>query len=157
MPLGWRPADVAEKFPVYKIKDVYDFEKYDPKVSSGLLAWSWVQMIIMLLLVSYLFGNIARIGSPGMFWYGAIIFLSIYAYTDLLDRNRYAVVWEFIKNGLALGVIYVQRDWFGISDIFPGAQYFLTGYFLISTVVCAWWVYKNQSTDKQNTLKLSQG
>jgi sterol desaturase/sphingolipid hydroxylase (fatty acid hydroxylase superfamily) len=28
MPLGWRPADVAAKYPVYKIEDVYHFEKY---------------------------------------------------------------------------------------------------------------------------------
>jgi alkylglycerol monooxygenase len=28
MPTGWRPADVAEKYPVYKIEDVYNFEKY---------------------------------------------------------------------------------------------------------------------------------
>jgi len=142
MPLGWRPADVAERFPVYKIKDVYHFDKYDPKVSTGLAAWSWVQMVVMLLLVSYLFGNIAKIGSPGMFWYGTIIFLSIYAYTELLDRSRYAVVWELLKNGLALSIIYAQKDWFGMSAILPFASSFLAAYFSISTVVCAWWVYK---------------
>jgi alkylglycerol monooxygenase len=149
MPLGWRPADVAEKFPVYKIKDVYHFEKYDPKISSGLLAWSWVQMIMMLLLVSYLFGNIAKIGSPGMFWYGAIIFLSIYAYTELLDRSKYAIVWEFLKNALALSILYVQKDWFGVSSFLPGAPYMLAAYFLLSTVICAWLVHKNLSEDKQ--------
>ena len=26
MPTGWRPADVAEKYPVFKINDVYHFE-----------------------------------------------------------------------------------------------------------------------------------
>jgi sterol desaturase/sphingolipid hydroxylase (fatty acid hydroxylase superfamily) len=140
MPLGWRPADVAEKFPVYKIKDVYHFEKYDPKVSSGLLIWSWIQVTVMLLLVSYLFGNIAKIGSPGMFWYGAVVFLSIYAYTELLDRSKYAIVWEFMKNVLALYIIYVQKDWFGISTMLPGAQYFLATYFLFSTLIYVWWV-----------------
>ena len=29
MPTGWRPDDVVEKFPVYKIEDVYNFQKYD--------------------------------------------------------------------------------------------------------------------------------
>ena len=28
MPLGWRPQDVIEQYPVYKIEDVFDFEKY---------------------------------------------------------------------------------------------------------------------------------
>jgi len=33
MPTGWRPADVAEAYPVYKIEDVYDFEKFETKYS----------------------------------------------------------------------------------------------------------------------------
>jgi sterol desaturase/sphingolipid hydroxylase (fatty acid hydroxylase superfamily) len=148
MPLGWRPSDVVDKFPVYKIKDVYHFEKYDPKASPGLIIWSWIQMIVMLLLVSYLFGNIAKIGSPGMFWYGAIIFFSIYAYTELLDRNKYAILWEFIKNSLALSIIFIQKDWFGIGTMLPGAQYILAVYFIMSTAVCAWWVYRNFAEDK---------
>lgn len=156
MPLGWRPVDVMEKFPVYKIKDVYHFEKYDPKVSSGLLIWSWVQMTMMLLLVSYLFGNIANIGSPGIFWYGGIVFLSIYAYTELLDRSKYAIIWEFLKNVLALSIIYVQGDWFGISALLPSAQYFLAAYFFLSTVICAWWVYKISSEEKHDWSDLSK-
>ncbi len=143
MPLGWRPADVAEKFPVYKIKDPYAFEKYDPNVSNGLITWTWIQLIVVLLLSSHLFGNIARIGMPGMFGYGAVIFLSIYAYTELLDKSKYAFIWEFLKNGLALGLMYFQKDWFGVSAILPGAPYFLVVYFLFSSVVCAWWVVKN--------------
>jgi alkylglycerol monooxygenase len=61
MPTGWRPADVTAKYPVYKIEDVYNFDKYDTKASTGLHIWSWVQMIVMLLFVSHLFGNIAAI------------------------------------------------------------------------------------------------
>ncbi len=78
MPTGWRPADVAEKFPAYKIEDVYNFEKYDPNYSNELLTWSWVQLTILLLTTSYLFANIAVIGSPAFFIYGLFIFLSVY-------------------------------------------------------------------------------
>jgi hypothetical protein len=91
-----------------------------------------------------------------MFWYGAIVFLSIYAYTELLDRSKYAIVWEFIKNAMALSIIYIQKDWFGVSALFPGAQYLLTGYFILSTLMCAWWVYKNLSEDQQSQLKPSR-
>ncbi|MFT3910281.1 MAG: sterol desaturase family protein [Ferruginibacter sp.] len=37
-PTGWRPADVAEKYPVYKIENVYAFEKYDTGFSKLFLA-----------------------------------------------------------------------------------------------------------------------
>ena len=156
MPLGWRPADVAEKFPVYKIKDVYHFEKYNPQVPSGLLAWSWFQMIMMLLLVAFLFGNIAKIGSPGMFWYGAVIFLMIYAFTELLDGSKYAIVWELMKGGLALSLIYIQNDWFGISGMLPGAQYFVATYFVFSILMCAWWVYKNAAEAQSSQVNPSK-
>ena len=135
MPLGWRPADVIEKLPVYKIKNVYDFEKYNPRVSSGLLVWSWVQMIVMLLSVSYLFGNIARIGAPGIFWYGAFIFLSIYAYTELLDRNKYAFVWELIKNLLCVFLIWKNHGWFGADNFFSYATVVMIIYLITSTLV----------------------
>jgi alkylglycerol monooxygenase len=137
MPLGWRPADVAERYPVYKIKDVFNFEKYDPKVSRGIIVWSWVQMIMMLLLVSYLFGNIAKIGVPGMFWYGAVIFLSIYAYTELLDKNKLAFVWELAKNILGGYLIWKNGGWFGADALFPIASQLIVAYFIVSTIVTA--------------------
>lgn len=64
---GYRPADVSQKYPVHKIEDVYNFPKYDPGASLALQVWSWIQLVVLLLLISYLFGNIAAIGSPGMF------------------------------------------------------------------------------------------
>ena len=42
MPLGWRPADVIEKYPVKKIEDVYDFEKYDTPATKGMLVYLWI-------------------------------------------------------------------------------------------------------------------
>ncbi|MBS1506225.1 MAG: sterol desaturase family protein [Bacteroidetes bacterium] len=148
MPLGWRPADVVQKYPVYKIEDVYHFEKYAPKIPSGLVAWSYVQMVVLLLLVSYLFGNIAAIGSPGMFWYGAIIFLSIYAYTELLEKSKYALAWEVLKNALALGIIYTQHDWFGAEAKIGIAPYWVASYFVISTMVSAWWTWRLSAGEK---------
>ncbi|HCW06784.1 MAG TPA: sterol desaturase [Cytophagales bacterium] len=139
MPLGWRPADVVEKYPVYKIKDVYHFEKYDPKVSSGIVVWSWIQMVVMLLMVSYLFGNISKIGSPNIFWYGAIVFLSIYAYTELLDKNRFAFVWELIKNLLGVYLLWKNNGWFGVDSSISFASLILLFYFIISTVVSIWY------------------
>jgi alkylglycerol monooxygenase len=49
MPTGWRPADVAEKYPVYKIEDVYAFEKYETKAGSpAFISWIWIQITLLL-------------------------------------------------------------------------------------------------------------
>ena len=148
MPTGWRPADVAEKYPIEKIQDVYHFEKYSPKFSRGLLGWSWMQMVMLLLLISYLFGNIARIGSPDMFIYGGFVFLSVYAYTELMDRNRHAIIFEGLKNIIGLLIIYKQGDWFGINQQIPYASYFLIGYFITATLITGWFVNRHEKEDK---------
>ena len=152
MPTGWRPADVAEKYPVHKINDVYNMQKYDTKASPSLHVWSWVQITMVLLFISYLFGNIASINALNAYYiyiYGLFIFLSVYAYTDLMDRNKYAIVWEVIKNSLGIAIIVQTGDWFG-SDAFSSViKYIIAAYFLLSTMVTLWFVMKHAKEDQQ--------
>lgn len=150
---GYRPADVAEKYPVYKIEDVYHFEKYDTKTSTALNVWSWVQLMMILLFISYFFGNIALINSLDssyIFWYGGFIFLCVYALTDLMDRNRHAIFWEGIRSGLGLAFLYQQHDWFGANTFFPFANNFIAGYFLLSLVVTGFFVLKHKKENSMN-------
>ena len=132
MPTGWRPADVAEKYPLYKITDVHDFEKYRSKENAQLIAWCWIQLVILLLLISWLFGNIAAIGSPGMFIYGGFIFFYVYALTDLMDGGKYAAVWEAVKALAGAAIIFYYGDWFGAGKIFTGIKFILFAYFFLS-------------------------
>jgi sterol desaturase/sphingolipid hydroxylase (fatty acid hydroxylase superfamily) len=149
MPTGWRPPDVANKYPVYKIEDVYNFEKYSPPYSSLLLTWSWIQLVMLLLAISYLFANIAVIGSPGIFVYGLFIFLSVYALTELMDRNRSAIVWEFIKNILAVSVIYQRGGWFSVSSHNGSwVNILILSWLVISTFVTAWLVFIEFRSDQ---------
>ncbi len=149
MPTGWRPADVAEKFPLHKIEDVYHFEKYDPKASAAMKVWSWIQLFLLLLFISYLFAYIATIGSPDIFIYGAFVFLGVYALTELMDRNPYALLWESIKNIFGLAILFAQGDWFGASQWIPQIQYMIFGYLVISTMITAWFVYVHKKEDAQ--------
>ena len=149
MPTGWRPDDVAEKFPVYKINDVYNFEKYSPQYSVALLTWSWVQLAGLLMTISYLFANIAVIGTPGIFVYGLFIFVTVYAYTDLMDHNRYALFWEVIKNIFGCAIIYKTGDWFGASVFFPGINYSIIAWFIVSTLVTAWFAFIEFKPEKE--------
>lgn len=138
MPTGWRPADVQEKYPLYKIEDVYHFKKYDSHPSAVLITWCWFQLVVLLLLISYLFGNIAAIGSPGIYIYGLFIFLFVYALTELMDKNTYAPVWELIKTAFGMAVIFYTGDWFEASQIFPLSKYILLFYFAVSLATVFW-------------------
>jgi sterol desaturase/sphingolipid hydroxylase (fatty acid hydroxylase superfamily) len=150
-PTGYRPPDVAKKYPVYKIEDVYNFEKYDTRASNALSAWSWAQVVTLLLFVSYMFGNLAiinQLDSNYIFWYGGFIFLTVYAMAELMDRNPYAIVWETIRSATGLAFIIGQDDWFGASGYFEPAKYVIGAYFIISIIVTAWIAYNSYKEDR---------
>jgi hypothetical protein len=96
--------------------------------------WSFGQLIVLLLLLSYLFGNLAAIGAPGIFFYGGFVFLTVFAYTELMDRNPNAWLWELLKTSYALYFIVTTGDWFGIQTILPGSIYAMVAYLLVSTL-----------------------
>ena len=148
---GYRPADVEARYPIYKIEDVYHFDKYDTRSSTALNIWCWIQLILVLLFVSYLFGNIAAIknlDSSYIIWYGGFIFLTVYALTELMDRSQYAIAWEGLRAGLGISFIIQQSDWFGISTYFEPAVYLLLAYFIISFIVTGYFVIRHRREHK---------
>jgi alkylglycerol monooxygenase len=151
MPTGWRPTDVIEKFPVNKVEDVYHFYKYETKASAQLHIWSWAQVIITLLFISYFFANIATINNlhfSYIYLYGLFVFLSVYAYTELMDRNPYAIIWEIGKSLFGLAIIFYMGDWFGSKHFHPIISYCVIAYFLLSTLTTAYFVYYHRKEDK---------
>ena len=149
MPTGWRPEDVAQTYPVKKIDDPYHFERFHTPASTGLKVFIFVQMFFSQFFIFYLLGHIADIGVPGIFLYGGFMGLSVYALTDLMDRNRSALIFEVLKNFLGLAILYRQQDWFQASGSIPGIQLTLTIYFILASVITAWFVYAHWTADQQ--------
>jgi hypothetical protein len=83
--------------------------------------------------------------------YGGFVFLSVYAYTELMDKNPYSVVWEILKNGYGAVILITTGDWFGISTLAPGIAYGLYGYFIISTIITLWFSLQFQKENSQMT------
>ena len=154
MPTGWRPEDVAEKYPVYKIEDAYNFEKYDTQSSMMLSVWSWVQLTLLLLFISYLFGNIAYIGKPNIFIYGAFVFVMVYAFTELMDGNRSAIVWEIVKAIFGIGIIFYLGDWFGANKFLPWISYVLIAYFIFSVVITGWLALSTKKESRELSMSM---
>jgi sterol desaturase/sphingolipid hydroxylase (fatty acid hydroxylase superfamily) len=145
MPTGWRPADVDTLYPVLKIEDPDHFEKYDPPSSSLLITWSWIQLLLLLVFISYLFGNLAEIGKPDMFIYGGFIFIFVYAMTELMDKSRHSIWWELLKSVSGLSFLLVTGDWFGLHNYTGNYVYLLGLYFILSPFVSIW-ILKHEST-----------
>ena len=153
MPTGWRPADVDARFPEPKIEDPYHFEKYETKASTALKTWVWVQFITIIVFTFYLFGHIGQIEPPYLFVYGGFIFLSIYSYSELMDRNRYAWVSETLKNAFGLGIVYALGDWFGASEYMPSSTIIISISFVLSSLMSVYFVlfdFKNDDERVKN-------
>ncbi|MFM9987503.1 sterol desaturase family protein [Flavobacterium sp.] len=140
MPTGWRPENFEEKYPINKINNVFDFDKYGTENSNKLIIWSVTQMLITLLFVSYLFNNIATIGLPNIFVYGLFVLITIYSYTELMDKNKYSIIWESIRLFFVIGIIMHYGDWFGLNSIISTGNYLVLGYLAISLLVNIYFV-----------------
>ena len=135
MPTGWRPADVVERFPVRTIEDMYSFEKYAPAASPWLIAWTWTQFTFTFFLIFSLFDNLLLIGIPNAILYGGFVFFGIYAYTELMDRNPNAWLWETAKNAAGLGILFYLGDWFGVPSAGNWISYVIGSYLVVATFV----------------------
>lgn len=151
---GYRPADVMQQYPVQKIENVYAFEKYDTRTSVSFTAWAWTQLFFILLFISYLFSSIAAINAMNttyIYWYGAFVFVAVFALTECMDRKPMALAWEVFKCLLGFYFLYLQQDWFGLTSVLPYAQTIVGGYLAVSLVSTAWFVYQHQQEDQMVT------
>lgn len=136
-PTGWRPEGFEEKYPVHKISDPYNFEKYVTPASSTFTAWIWVQLFVTLAFMYHLFGHLGEIQKPQIFLYGGFILMTIYAYTELMDRNPNAYWWDALKAVLGFITIYAIGDWFGIGQT---ATMVIAVYLMVSIAVSYYFV-----------------
>ncbi len=144
-PTGWRPEDMVEQYPIHnKITDPYNFEKYNPLTTNTLIIWTWIQFLSTFGLLLFFYGNIAKIGVSNMFVYGAFLMLSIYAYSELMDRNPNAIWWELIKNVFGFALISQMGNWFGSNQ---NITMLVVAHLIISMIGTAYFVLKEfQST-----------
>ena len=149
MPTGWRPEDVVQDYPVRKINDPYHFDRFHTDSSIGLKVFICVQMFFSQFFIFYFLGHLGDISRSGIFLYGGFIGLSVYALTDLMDRNRSALFFEVLKNFLGLAILQGSQGWFYSSDSIPGIQPALAIYFVLASVVAAWFVYVHWKEDHQ--------
>lgn len=132
----WRKNSLSIRLKTFTV-----FKSMHPHIQINCLIWSWIQLSILLISTSYLFANIATIVSPGIFVYGLFIFFSVYSFTELMDRHRFALLWEIMKNVLGFFVIYKTGGWFSAS---PSVSLFnipIILWLLLSTFITAWFVF----------------
>ena len=114
---------------------MYNFEKYQTKRSNPFYAWVWLQIVLIFIIVAYFLGNIASIGVPNIFIYGAFVYVYIYALTDFMDGNASSLFWETLKSIFGISLIIVLGDWFGADKYYPLLSKLMIAYFILSLAI----------------------
>ena len=121
MPTGWRPADVADRYPVHRIADPYHFEKYASHASSALVGWSWFQFLSTIALLTLLLAQFGSISLQDRWLYGLFLFLSVFGYTSMMDRLAWAPWFETARGALGLAFVALSGSWFDLAPAGPAS------------------------------------
>lgn len=121
-PTGWRPEGFEEKYPVQKIEDPYNFDKYHTPFSLPARIFIWAQFLSTLLMLVWLFSRIEHLSLYGLLSFGAMIFLVVYTYTDFMDKNRSSLFFAFLTSLFGAVMLLSTNLW---DPLFPGKGLFL--------------------------------
>jgi sterol desaturase/sphingolipid hydroxylase (fatty acid hydroxylase superfamily) len=114
-PPGWRPADVAARFP----KPDFDIRhvRYNPPISRALKAYCLVQFGVLLLIgVNFLEA------APKMAWmpatvYAAYLVYSLLAMGLLLEARRIGTWLELLRTAGTAALVAISGSWFGAAHL----------------------------------------
>ena len=151
MPTGWRPDDVAGKYPIAITIDPYTRVKYKSDSSYLLKAWSWLQLVITVGLMYYLLISIADLEFMQIVKYTIFLAVSIFAYTSLMDRHIISFYAESVK--FIIGTYFILTEgWFHMDNLFTSANYFVMGYLCLSLIATIYF----QFIEQRNSFDLHQ-
>ena len=133
-PTGYRPDDVALKFPRTRISTEYSFEKYNHEVSYFKIAWALFQWLCITVLLLLLLSNYGSFSSSQALLVGGLIMICIFGFTSLMDGYQWSYAFELGRNflGLLFFCIPYQSDFY-LTHI-PGLFYFGIIYFSFSII-----------------------
>ena len=134
MPTGYRPADVAEKFPRKKINTQMPIEKYNSEMSFLLKGWALFQWLCITFLLLFFLANYESFSAIQALIFGGIILISIFGFTSMMDGYQWSYNFELGRNliGLIFFLIPIQSNFY-MSNL-PTLFYFGLIYFSLSII-----------------------
>lgn len=148
MPTGWRPKDREIEDPVDYIKDAHTQVKYSTDGPWSMHIWMWFQLVLHILLMLYMFNVMGDFDFNLVLMYGLFLFLSIFAYTSLMDYSKWALPFELLKIAVGVFIIFYLGNWFGIDDLLPFGTVFF-GIYLMVSLCCTFYFKKFKSKNLQ--------
>ncbi|OOG40132.1 hypothetical protein B0E52_12210 [Rhodanobacter sp. C06] len=114
-PPGWRPADVAARFP--RPAFAMPAERYDPPLAAPLKLYVLLQFALLLGMVTQFLGMAGHVAWPELLLYAAWQVAGLCVLGALMEGRRWAW-WAEGLRVLAMAVLpLVQHRWFGVAHL----------------------------------------
>jgi sterol desaturase/sphingolipid hydroxylase (fatty acid hydroxylase superfamily) len=135
-PPGWRPADVAERFP----KPAFDIqrERYAPQLSRGLVIYGLAQFALLLGMGVQFLDLAKHLPAASLIGYAVFLLLSLYALGALTEGHRSGVGLELARLIVTAAIPLVTGGWFGVAHLDVRVVAALVAMAAISALVLGW-------------------
>lgn len=112
-PPGWRPADVAARFPKQSYDPLRDFSRYDPPRNLALSLYALVQLTVLIAADNHFLALLPKQATRLNVLYFLFILASLTTLGGVLENRRAFLIWEGVRLG-ALGLaVVILGEWFG--------------------------------------------
>jgi hypothetical protein len=115
-PPGWRPADVAARYPKPAYDPLVDFEKYDPARNAVLSWYAFAQFAILIVLNSHFLGLLQKQSMAWNLAYFMVILTGLLCVGGILENQTRWLGVEAARWILTLAAVLYTGSWFGTGS-----------------------------------------
>lgn len=130
MPTGWRPADVAARYPHGK-QDLVLFRKFEVALGRPQQAYVAAQFVVYLALGSYLMGVAERVPTAALVLGWSLMAFGLFVLGALLENRPWATRLEQVRLVASAPALYLAGA-SGLAVVVPLAWFLLVAYGLLS-------------------------
>jgi sterol desaturase/sphingolipid hydroxylase (fatty acid hydroxylase superfamily) len=112
-PPGWRPADVAERFPKSEYDPRHDFERYDPQRGLALSIYALAQTAALVAADDHFLGVLEKESGWLNALYFGLILWGLVTLGGILENRREFLWWEMARLATAGTALFAFGTWFG--------------------------------------------
>lgn len=135
-PPGWRPPNVAARFPKTEYDPYRDFSRYDPPRNLALSVYVSVQFLAILAANSHFLALLARQGSWWNVAYFVFILGSLFCLGGVLESRGEFMRLEAARMAGVAAVVLGSGSWFG--DVHDARVIFSIGIFALASLGALW-------------------
>lgn len=141
MPTGWRPEDVAARFPRPIVENVFAQKKYAPVYSTKHKLIALFHFTGITVILGYFLSHFGDLTYESQVAFGILVITTVFGFTSLMDGYRWAAPFEMVRGLIGLSFLLLPTN-SGLWETNFNLVTLLFLYFLL-TLAASLWTYSS--------------